>query len=92
MQSNMLSNTNTRFVKSPSHSNSPNYSTINSILIAKTSSTNELPSKKLANEDMVQSQFLNESMMQNTRLDQQPALTIKGNYNVKESLVAMDRL
>jgi hypothetical protein len=82
MQSNMLSNTNTRFVKSPSHSNSPNYSTINSILIAKTSSTNELPSKKLAYE----------SMMQNTRLDQQPALTIKGNYNVKESLVAMDRL
>jgi hypothetical protein len=59
MQSNMLSNTNTRFV---------------------------------AYEYMVQSQFLNESMMQNTRLDQQPALTIKGNYNVKESLVAMDRL
>jgi len=87
----MFSNApNVRFVRSPSASGSPNFSTINSILIAKTTTTGELPGKRLNFEDMVQSQFLNDSVVQTTRFE--PQATVKGNYNVKESLVAMDRL
>ena len=87
----MFSNApNVRFVRSPSGSGSPNFSTINSVLIAKTSTVAELPGKRLNFEDMVQSQFLNESMVQTTRFE--PQATVKGNYNIKESLVALDRL
>lgn len=49
-----------------------------------------MPGKRLNFEEMVQSQFLNESTVQASRYE--PQVTVKGNYNVKESLVAMDRL
>lgn len=88
----MFSNAPVRFVRSPTSSGSPNYSTINSILIAKTSAAPDLPGKRLNFEEMVQSQFLNESMMQSARVEPQVTVTVKGNYNVKESLVALDRL